>query len=46
VIMTAVEARHPKRRYTAGADAAVFAVLAHAPASLRERLVKTALGLG
>jgi NAD(P)-dependent dehydrogenase (short-subunit alcohol dehydrogenase family) len=44
-IVTAVEAGKPKRRYAAGSGTAVFAVLAHAPASLRERLIKTVFGL-
>jgi NAD(P)-dependent dehydrogenase (short-subunit alcohol dehydrogenase family) len=45
-IVTAVETRKPKRRYAAGSGAAIFAVLAHVPASLRERLIKTVFGLG
>jgi NAD(P)-dependent dehydrogenase (short-subunit alcohol dehydrogenase family) len=44
-IVAAVEAGKPKRRYAAGSGTAVFAVLAHAPASLRERLIKTVFGL-
>ena len=35
-IVAAVEARKPKRRYAAGSGTAVFGVLAHVPASLRE----------
>jgi NAD(P)-dependent dehydrogenase (short-subunit alcohol dehydrogenase family) len=45
-IVTAVEARKPKRRYATGSGAAIFAVLAHVPASPRERLIKTVFGLG
>jgi NAD(P)-dependent dehydrogenase (short-subunit alcohol dehydrogenase family) len=44
-IADAVSARRPKRRYMAGSGVAMFGVLAHLPASLRERLIKTALGL-
>jgi NAD(P)-dependent dehydrogenase (short-subunit alcohol dehydrogenase family) len=45
-IVAAVEARKARRRYAAGSGAAIFGVLAHAPASLRERLIKTVFGLG
>lgn len=45
-IVDAVAARKPKRFYTAGSGVAIFNVLAHVPASLRERLIKTAFGLG
>jgi NAD(P)-dependent dehydrogenase (short-subunit alcohol dehydrogenase family) len=45
-IVGAVAARKPKRHYTAGTGVALFGVLAHLPASLRERLIKTAFGLG
>jgi NAD(P)-dependent dehydrogenase (short-subunit alcohol dehydrogenase family) len=44
-IVAAVEAGRPKRRYAAGSGTAVFGVLAHVPASLRERLIKTVFGL-
>lgn len=44
-IVAAVEARGPKRRYAAGSGVAIFGVLAHVPASLRERLIKTVFGL-
>jgi NAD(P)-dependent dehydrogenase (short-subunit alcohol dehydrogenase family) len=44
-IVAAVEAGKPKRRYAAGSGTAIFGVLAHAPASLRERLIKTVFGL-
>jgi NAD(P)-dependent dehydrogenase (short-subunit alcohol dehydrogenase family) len=45
-IVAAVAARKPKRRYLAGSGVAIFGVLAHLPASLRERLIKTVFGLG
>jgi NAD(P)-dependent dehydrogenase (short-subunit alcohol dehydrogenase family) len=45
-IAATVEARKPKRRYAAGSGVVLFGVLAHVPASLRERLIKTAFGLG
>ena len=45
-IVAAVGARKPKRRYAAGSGAAVFGVLAHLPAGVRERLIKTVFGLG
>jgi NAD(P)-dependent dehydrogenase (short-subunit alcohol dehydrogenase family) len=44
-IVAAVEASKPKRHYAAGSGTAVFGVLAHVPASLRERLIKTVFGL-
>jgi NAD(P)-dependent dehydrogenase (short-subunit alcohol dehydrogenase family) len=44
-IVAAVEARRPKRRYAAGSGTAIFGVLAHVPAGLRERLIKTVFGL-
>jgi NAD(P)-dependent dehydrogenase (short-subunit alcohol dehydrogenase family) len=44
-IVAAVEAGKPKRHYAAGSGTAIFAVLAHVPASLRERLIKTVFGL-
>jgi NAD(P)-dependent dehydrogenase (short-subunit alcohol dehydrogenase family) len=44
-IVGAIDARRPRRRYLTGSGAAVFGVLAHLPASLRERLVRTVLGL-
>ncbi|MGW6280992.1 SDR family NAD(P)-dependent oxidoreductase [Kribbella sp. NPDC055071] len=44
VIVRAVEARRPKRRYAVG-DARTFAVLTILPAGLRDRLVSTTLGL-
>ncbi len=45
-IVAAVEARRPRRHYAAGSGTAVFGVLAHIPAGLRERLIKTVFGLG
>lgn len=45
-VMSAVGARKPKRLYTAGSGAAIFGVLARLPAGVRERLIKTVLGLG
>jgi NAD(P)-dependent dehydrogenase (short-subunit alcohol dehydrogenase family) len=45
-IVAAVEARKPKRRYMAGSGVAIFGVLAHLPAGVRERLIKTVFGLG
>jgi len=44
-VVAAVEARKPRRRYTAGSGVAIFGVLAHVPAGLRERLIKTVFGL-
>jgi NAD(P)-dependent dehydrogenase (short-subunit alcohol dehydrogenase family) len=44
-IVAAVEARKPKRRYLAGSGVAIFGVLAHLPTGIRERLIKTVLGL-
>ena len=44
-IVAAVEARKPKRRYAAGSGVAMFGVLAHLPAGVRDRLIKTAFGL-
>jgi NAD(P)-dependent dehydrogenase (short-subunit alcohol dehydrogenase family) len=44
-IVAAVEAGKPKRHYAAGPGTAIFGVLAHVPASLRERLIKTVFGL-
>ena len=45
-IVTAVQARKPKRHYSAGSGVAIFGMLAHLPAGLRERLVKSVFGLG
>lgn len=45
-IVTAVEARRPKRRYAVGRDARLAGLLARLPIGLRERAVVAALGLG
>ena len=45
-ILAAVTARKPKRRYMAGSGVAIFGVLAHLPTGVRERLIKTVIGLG
>jgi NAD(P)-dependent dehydrogenase (short-subunit alcohol dehydrogenase family) len=45
VIVTAVQARHPKRRYAAGRGARAFGAVAHLPARLRDRLVTVVFGL-
>jgi NAD(P)-dependent dehydrogenase (short-subunit alcohol dehydrogenase family) len=45
VIVKAVGARRPKRHYAAGKGVALFGVLAHLPAGLRERLLTTVFGL-
>jgi NAD(P)-dependent dehydrogenase (short-subunit alcohol dehydrogenase family) len=45
-IVTAVRAPRPRRRYKAGSGVAVFGILAHTPAGLRERLIKSVFGLG
>lgn len=44
-IVAAVEARKPKRFYTAGSGVAMFGVLARVPNGLRERLIETVFGL-
>jgi NAD(P)-dependent dehydrogenase (short-subunit alcohol dehydrogenase family) len=44
LIVTAVTARRPRRRYTAR-NARAFAVLTHLPVGLRERVILTFLGL-
>jgi len=44
-VVKAVIARRPKRHYTAGSGTALFGVLAHLPAGLRERLISTVFGL-
>jgi NAD(P)-dependent dehydrogenase (short-subunit alcohol dehydrogenase family) len=44
-IVAAVEAGRPKRHYAAGSGTAIFGVLAHVPAGLRERLIKAVFGL-
>lgn len=44
-ILTAVQARSPKRRYVSGPDARLAGVLAAFPASLREAVITRILGL-
>jgi NAD(P)-dependent dehydrogenase (short-subunit alcohol dehydrogenase family) len=44
-VIAAVEARRPKRRYRAGSGVMAFAVLAHLPTALRERMVRSVFGL-
>jgi NAD(P)-dependent dehydrogenase (short-subunit alcohol dehydrogenase family) len=44
-ILTAVQARTPKRRYTTGQDARMAGLLAALPAGLRERILRGFLGL-
>jgi NAD(P)-dependent dehydrogenase (short-subunit alcohol dehydrogenase family) len=45
-IVRAVEARRPKRRYTAGSGTRLFGVLSHLPVGMRDRLVSGAFGVG
>jgi NAD(P)-dependent dehydrogenase (short-subunit alcohol dehydrogenase family) len=45
-VLTAVQAGRPRRQYTAGSGARVFGILAHLPASQRDRLVSAVFGLG
>jgi NAD(P)-dependent dehydrogenase (short-subunit alcohol dehydrogenase family) len=45
-VVAAVQARRPRRHYAAGSGVAVFGILAHTPAGLRERLIKSVFGLG
>lgn len=44
-LVTAIEARRPRRRYAAGNGVRLFAALSHVPTGLRERLVASAFGL-
>jgi NAD(P)-dependent dehydrogenase (short-subunit alcohol dehydrogenase family) len=44
-IVEAVEARRPKRRYSAGRGARLAGALAHLPHGMRDRLVSTAIGV-
>ncbi len=44
-VVTAIEARRPKRRYSSGNGVRLFGTLSHAPIGLRERLVASAFGL-
>lgn len=45
VVVKALTARRPKRRYTAGRDARLASILSHLPLGLRDRLVATAIGV-
>jgi hypothetical protein len=45
VIAKAVTTKRPRRRYTAGSGARLFAMVSRLPAPLRERLVMSAMGL-
>jgi len=45
VIAKAVTTSRPRRRYTAGRGARLFAMVSHLPAPMRERLVLAAMGL-
>jgi NAD(P)-dependent dehydrogenase (short-subunit alcohol dehydrogenase family) len=45
VILKAVQARRPKRRYSGGSGSRLFGALSHLPAGIRDRLVSTAVGL-
>jgi NAD(P)-dependent dehydrogenase (short-subunit alcohol dehydrogenase family) len=45
VIVRAVEAPHPRRRYAAGSDARMGAMLAHLPIRFREPVITRFLGL-
>ncbi len=45
-VLRAVATRRPRRRYAAGTDARVFGILAHLPASQRDRLISAVFGLG
>jgi NAD(P)-dependent dehydrogenase (short-subunit alcohol dehydrogenase family) len=45
VIVRAVEAQRPRRRYSAGSDARMAGVLAHLPIRLREPVITRYLGL-
>ena len=44
-VVTAIEARRPKRRYSSGNGVRLFGTLSHVPIGLRERLVASAFGL-
>lgn len=44
-VVKAVTTRKPKRQYAAGTGVRTFALLAHLPASLRERVISGAYGL-
>lgn len=45
MIVKAITSARPKRRYTAGPGARLFAALSHLPAGMREALVMRAMGL-
>jgi NAD(P)-dependent dehydrogenase (short-subunit alcohol dehydrogenase family) len=45
-ILTAIQARKPKRRYSVGTGVRLAGLLAHLPGGLRERLISTFFGLG
>jgi NAD(P)-dependent dehydrogenase (short-subunit alcohol dehydrogenase family) len=45
VILSAVTASRPKRRYLAGPGARLFALISHLPAGMREAMVMRAMGL-
>lgn len=45
VILKAVLSNRPRRHYTAGRGAKVFAILSHLPAGVRDRVVVRSLGL-
>ena len=45
-ILTAIEARRPKRRYSVGTGVRLGGMLAHLPAGLRDRLIAAFFGLG
>ncbi len=45
VVVKAIQARRPKRRYAAGPSARLLGALSHLPAPLRDRLVTSVFGL-
>lgn len=45
VVVKAIEARNPKRRYTAGRDARLAGLLSRLPVGMRDRLIVGATGL-
>lgn len=45
-IVAAVDAKRPKRHYTAGRDARLFGIVGHLPHRTRDRLVARTMGLG
>lgn len=44
-VLTAIEVRRPRRRYSSGNGVRLFGALSHVPIGLRERLVASAFGL-